>query len=65
MSEDTEIDTGNYQGVAMNGAGWIVVLLPLHQMTRQQALVHAAWIVALCAPEHNEFERVLTAVMGT
>ncbi len=66
MSDQQEvIDTGNYQMVAQQGDGRVVVLLPKQQMTRDEALLHAAWIVAICAPEHNEFERVLTAVMNT
>lgn len=65
MSEDTEIDTTNYQGVAMNGERRLFVLMPKHQMTREEALVHAAWILVMCIPEHNEFERVLAAVMNT
>jgi hypothetical protein len=65
MSDTTEIDTTNYQLVSVNGAGTVVVLAPQRTMTREQALLHAAWLVAICAPDHNEFERVYAAVLNT
>lgn len=63
--QEMAIDMTNRQMVGLQGDGSVAVLLPKQRMTREEALLHAAWIVAICAPEHNEFERVLTAVMNT
>ena len=52
----------NQQLVAAN-KGNIVIAKPKHVMTKQEALVHAAWIVAL-ADDKDEFERILEDVMA-
>ena len=52
----------NHQLVAAN-KGKIVIAKPKHVMTKQEALVHAAWIVAL-ADDKDEFERILEDVMA-
>jgi hypothetical protein len=64
MDNATEIDTWNHQFVSLNGANNVVVLRPQQIMTKQEALVHAAWLVAVSAPEDGEFERVLAAVQN-
>lgn len=61
---DDEIDTTNYQYVSLI-ANDIVVLFPKTRMTRDQALLHAAWLVASANPAPGEFERVLAAVQST
>lgn len=61
MSET--IDTGNYQLVGVTGDD-VIVMMPKARMTRAQALLHAAWLVAI-ADEHNDFARVLRAVQST
>ena len=63
MSEVT-IETGNDQIVGRNGHGTISVMLPLRVMTRQQALRHAAWLVAI-SDDDDEFPAVLAAVRST
>ena len=61
----TEIDTGNYQAVAVSGDGdHITVLAPRQKMTKAQALLHAAWIVAL-ADADSAFAEILYAVRNT
>ena len=40
-----------------------MILKPKQVMTKQEALVHAAWIVAL-ADDKDEFERILEDVMA-
>ena len=42
---------------------YIVIAKPKQVMTKQEALVHAAWIVAL-ADDKDEFERILEDVMA-
>lgn len=64
-----EIDTFNAQGVGVQGDGRIVVITPKRVMTKQEALVHAAWLVCLAVspgeePE-NSFIEVLKAVQST
>ena len=61
---DHEIDTGNYQMVSINGDD-VVVLFPKNRMTREQALLHAAWLVASANQAPGEFERILAAVQNT
>jgi hypothetical protein len=61
---DQEINTGNYQMVSIRGDD-VVVLFPKQQMTRAQALLHAAWLVATANPAPGEFERILDAVQNS
>jgi hypothetical protein len=51
-----------HQLVAAN-KGNILIAKPKQVMTKQEALVHAAWIVAL-ADDKDEFERILEDVMA-
>jgi hypothetical protein len=59
-----EIDTGNDQLVGRSGDGTISVMVPSRLMTRQQALRHAAWLVAI-ADDDDEFPAILDAVRST
>lgn len=59
-----EIDTGNDQLVGRSGDGTVSILLPQRTLTRQQALRHAAWLVAI-ADDNDEFPAILNAVRGT
>ena len=63
MAEETTIDTGNYQMVGVS-AGNILVMSPKRQMTKAEALVHAAWLVALAdeSEENADFKKVLDAI---
>jgi hypothetical protein len=56
----SEIDTTNAQFVGWQG-GEIVVMRPAARMTKQQALTHAAWLVAV-ADDNDEFAKYLDAV---
>lgn len=55
------IDTTNSQMVGRDGTGTICILLPDIAMTRDQALRHAAWLVAI-ADDNDEFPAILAAV---
>lgn len=59
-----DIDTGNDQLVGRAGDGTVSVMLPQTVMTRQQALRHAAWLVAI-ADDDGEFDGILAAVRNT
>lgn len=59
----SELDTANLQAVGVRGNN-IAVFLPCALMTKQQALMHAAWLVAL-ADDSGEFDKYLKAVMST
>ncbi len=59
---DTEIDTLNRQMVGMRG-NTIVVLLPKQEMTADEAMQHAAWLVTLAEMDaEHTFEEHLKAV---
>lgn len=64
MMDQDEIDLGNWQMVGVQG-DFINVMMPRQQMTRDQALVHAAWIVALADDYDGRFESILKAVQNT
>jgi hypothetical protein len=66
MSEEKKPETINAQGVGTNHDGNIVILGPKSVMTRDEALLHAAWIVALANFDTEfEFDDYLEAVMDT
>lgn len=54
----------NDQFVGRRGDGLITVAMPRPMMTRQEALTHAAWLVAV-ADDDDEFDAVLAAVRST
>jgi hypothetical protein len=61
MSEP--IETLNNQMVAMQG-DMVVVLVPRVRMTVEEALRHAAWLVAITG-ETERFQEILQAVCNT
>ena len=67
MSDAAEVETFNDQMVGING-GMVIVLMPKARMTPEEAMRHAAWLVAnaevLGAPE-GRFERIREAVNNT
>ena len=67
MSNDSQIETVNDQGVGVTGHSGdrIVILFPKQQMTRIEALRHAAWLVVLAEQQNGEFDRVLRAIRNT
>lgn len=56
--------TTNVQMVALL-EGDIVIMAPKSRMNKAEAILHAAWIVALADPDEEEFEPVLSAVINT
>lgn len=66
MSDTTEIETFNAQMVGVS-AGKIVVMMPKREMTKAEAILHAAWLVALAdeSDDQADFKRVLEAVQNT
>lgn len=46
------------------GGGKILVLAPPYSMTKEEALLHAAWLVALAEKEEGQFAKVLDAVQS-
>ena len=58
------IDPDNAQGVGRDGRGNVHVAMPRALMPREEALVHAAWLVAV-ADDDDEFAAYLAAVRGT
>jgi hypothetical protein len=64
-----EGDVTNLQAVALHGASEEIVLLApsAMPMTKTEALIHAAWLVALADRSENfgEFRRILKAVLAT
>lgn len=60
-----EIDTGNNQFVGAQNGG-VCVLAPSKWMTRDEAIVHAAWLVALSGPDGEErFRAIYEQVCNT
>lgn len=53
----------NAQAVGADRSGRVIVALPRALMTRDQALAHAAWLVAVCKGE-DEFPALLDQVLG-
>jgi hypothetical protein len=66
VAGETEIDTTNRNLVGWQGTRSVVVLQPRVQMTPDEALVHAAWLVAIAEPNaSHSFADVLEAVRNT
>ena len=57
------IDTANAQLVGMQG-NLIRVMMPKTVMTKEEALVHAAWLVSM-ACDDERFKEILQAVRNT
>lgn len=58
------IDKPNPQGIALRG-DVIYISSPRVRMTREEALLLAAWLVALADPMGDRFEDILEAVQNT
>ena len=60
-----EGDVENHQMVAKQG-DTVRVMSPLPVMTKEQALIHAAWIVAIAdqSDDYTEFREILKRVLG-
>lgn len=58
-------DIANVQLVGVRGGDRIVVVAPRVHMTKPEALVHAAWLVALAEQTPGEFDEILAAVRST
>ena len=56
-------DLSNKQMVGRNGAGEIAVAFPRARMSREDALVFAAWLVLIAGGE-DEFAGILEAIGG-
>ena len=63
-AQGQERDLSNAQFVGANGHGEVSVLMPRSRMTRDQALVHAAWLVILAEGE-LEISGIIAAIGGT
>jgi len=61
----SEMDTLNRHLVGMQGGKIVIMSPPLGGMTKEQALVLAAWIVAVADPRGEDFQKVLDAVIST
>lgn len=61
-----EGDVTDHQGVVITAEDAIQVQSPLAVMTREQALIHAAWIVAQADRSENytEFREILKRVLA-
>ncbi len=57
----------NTQLVAINNSfrANVLVMIPKQSMTKREALVHAAWLVAIAEEEEGQFEEVLKQVKNT
>lgn len=61
MEIEETLDVTNYQAVGVTGSDMVVVLMPKMKMTREEALVQAAWLVAI-ADDKGQFQRILKMV---
>jgi hypothetical protein len=59
-----DVDTSNAQLVGVN-AGDIVILVPKRRMTKDEAIAHAAWLIALADPHKEKFDDVLQAILNS
>lgn len=57
-----EIDTTNRHGVGLRANKIGMLAPPRQEMSKQDALTLAAWLVLLADPGGEQFERTLTAV---
>jgi len=57
-------DIGNKWLVGSNGDS-IVILNPPSRLTKEEALVLAAWLVALADPAGEDFTEIMEAVAST
>lgn len=65
MNEKTEIDTSNLFFVGSNGDTLVFTLPVPRQISKEDALNLAAWIVAIVNPTREEFDALHKAVCNT
>jgi hypothetical protein len=58
-----ERDLSNAQAVGINGLGVVTVAMPRARMTREEALVHAAWLILIAGGE-LEIRDILSTIGG-
>jgi hypothetical protein len=58
------MDTTNWQLVGVRGED-VAVQAPKRIMTREQALLHAAWLVVMAGDDDQKFTEILQAVRNT
>ncbi len=63
-NEGELMDVSNSQIVGAAGDGTVTVTWPRARMTRQEALVHAAWLVMVADPLGDEFADVMAQVQS-
>ena len=59
------MDVMNKYGVATNGERVAVLLPPRGDMTNEEAIIFAAWLVTLADPAGEKFAEILAAVHNT
>lgn len=59
-----ELEIVNRQLVGVHGEQ-IVIMNPRLRMTKAEALVHAAFLVALAGDEYGSFQKILEQVQNT
>lgn len=60
------MDITNKQAVGVSiSTDLIVVLKPASTMTKDEALVHAAWLVALATPDIDDFLAIYEQIVST
>lgn len=59
----SETNYGNCQFVGRQGED-VVVMVPRFRMTRDEALVHAAWLVEVAMADDGEFAQVRRTVQS-
>ena len=60
-----EIETFNKYGVGMQGGKFGMLMPPRGLMTQDEALLLAAWLVALADPVGDKFHAIFDAVQRT
>lgn len=60
-----EIDTTNKFMVGMNGGGLAILIPPHRTISNADAILLAAWLVALADPGGERFSVVLEAIQST
>lgn len=63
--DETEIDIMNKFGVTFVNSGISIMLPPRGTISKDDALVLAAWLVCLADPLGDRFAKVLEAVQST
>lgn len=61
-SRASEVPSNKYGVGLLAGIDQIAIAMPSPRMSRQEALDHAAWLVAVADPQGTRFPAVLEAV---